>query len=102
MLITGATGLVGAPTVARFAADGWQVVATAHRRTPKDVPTGVRIRPTDLSDQTDVERLVSEVAPAGDRSPGRRHSAADSPRSNLAWVVLRLGSVDPAAMPLQR
>jgi len=35
------------------------------RRTPKDVPTGVRIRPTDLSDQTDVERLVSEVAPAG-------------------------------------
>src|SRR5882757_7182182 len=43
VLITGVTGLVGAPTVARFAADGWQVVATPHRRTPKDIPTGVRI-----------------------------------------------------------
>jgi NAD(P)-dependent dehydrogenase (short-subunit alcohol dehydrogenase family) len=63
VLITGAIGLVGAPTVARFATDGWQVVATAHRRTPEDVPAGVRIRPTDLSDQTDVECLVPEVAP---------------------------------------
>ena len=78
VLITGATGLVGAPTVSRFAADGWQVVGTAHRRSPKDVPTGVRIRPTDLSDQTDVERLVSEVAPAVNVSPGRLRSAADS------------------------
>lgn len=95
VLITGATGLVGAPTVSRFAADGWQVVGTAHRRSPKDVPTGVRIRPTDLSDQTDVERLVSEVAPAVIVSPGRRRSAADSPRPGS--VRLGVGHrADPA------
>ena len=111
VLITGATGLVGAPTVSRFAADGWQVVGTAHRRSPKDVPTGVRIRPTDLSDQTDVERLVSEAGTRGDRftwppSFRRRFAATrfgspgswSSGRSRVAWnspTGTRLGTTPP-------
>jgi nucleoside-diphosphate-sugar epimerase len=62
VLITGGSGLVGSPTVAQFAAAGWNVVATAHRTTV-DSPPGVTIRKTDLTDRADVERAVSEVSP---------------------------------------
>lgn len=62
VLVTGASGLVGSPTVSQFAAGGWQVVATAHR-TIVDSRSGVTIRRVDLTDQADVERLVSEVSP---------------------------------------
>ena len=62
VLITGGSGLVGSPTVAQFAAAGWNVVATAHRTTV-DSPPGVTIRRTDLTDRADVERAVSEVSP---------------------------------------
>lgn len=64
VLITGAFGQAGEPTVAQFAADGWQVVATAHRKIPDHLPDGVTIAPVDLSDPAQVERLVSEVKPA--------------------------------------
>jgi len=63
VLITGAFGLVGVPTVAQFAADGWRVVATAHHNTAGSLPAGVAVRSTDLSDPAQVERLVSEVSP---------------------------------------
>ena len=44
VLITWATGLVGATARSlRFVADGWQAVGTAHRRSPKHVPTGATI-----------------------------------------------------------
>lgn len=62
VLITGGSGLVGAPTVAQFAAAGWNVVATAHRTTV-DCPPGTTIRKTDLTDRADVERTVSDVSP---------------------------------------
>jgi nucleoside-diphosphate-sugar epimerase len=64
VLITGAFGLVGAETVRRFAADGWRVVATAHRNADADLPPGVHTRWTDLTDPREVERLVSEGSPA--------------------------------------
>ena len=38
VLITGAFGLVGPDTVRRFGADGWRVVATAHRTRTKNRP----------------------------------------------------------------
>jgi nucleoside-diphosphate-sugar epimerase len=59
VLITGGSGLVGSPAVAQFAAAGWNVVATAHRRTV-DGPPGVTVRKTDLTDRADVVRAVSE------------------------------------------
>jgi len=62
-LITGAFGLVGVPTVAQFAADGWRVAAIAHRRTSGDLPNGVTIAKVDLTDAAQVERVVSEVQP---------------------------------------
>jgi nucleoside-diphosphate-sugar epimerase len=63
VLITGAFGLVGVPTVAQFAADGWRVVAIAHRRTSTDLPEGVTIAKADLTDAAQVERVVSETKP---------------------------------------
>lgn len=62
VLITGGSGLVGAPTVAQFAEAGWNVVATAHRTTVA-APPGVTIRTTDLTDRADVERAVADVSP---------------------------------------
>src|SRR3954471_17126959 len=63
VLITGAFGLVGPETVRRFAADGWHVVATAHRNVDAVLPPGVETRWVDVTDPEQVERLVSEVAP---------------------------------------
>lgn len=62
MLITGAFGLVGCETVRRFAADGWQVVATSHRKA-EGLPPGVQIRRVDLSEPDQVDAMVGEVAP---------------------------------------
>jgi nucleoside-diphosphate-sugar epimerase len=64
VLITGAFGLVGSETVRRFAADGWRVVATAHRNADAELPPGVQARWTDLTDADQVDRLMSEVSPA--------------------------------------
>jgi nucleoside-diphosphate-sugar epimerase len=63
VLITGAFGLVGVPTVAQFATDGWRVVAIAHRRTTDHAPDGVTIATADLTDPEQVERVVSETEP---------------------------------------
>jgi nucleoside-diphosphate-sugar epimerase len=64
VLITGAFGLVGSEAVRRFAADGWRVVATAHRNADAELPPGVQARWADLTDPREVARLVSEVSPA--------------------------------------
>jgi nucleoside-diphosphate-sugar epimerase len=64
VLVTGAFGLVGPETVRRFAADGWHVVATAHRNANEEFPAGVETRWADLTDPAQVDRLVSEVSPA--------------------------------------
>lgn len=64
VLITGAFGLVGSATVRRFAADGWRVVATAHRKADEALPPGVETRWVDLTDPGQVDGLVSEVSPA--------------------------------------
>src|SRR3954468_3989871 len=89
VLVTGATGLIGAPTVARFAANRWQVVATAHRRTPKDVPTGVRIRPTDVSTSPKTDAgcwLWTGCTTAGcGRSPSAHQSG---PAQRFAWELV--------------
>ncbi|OBA79092.1 oxidoreductase [Mycobacterium sp. 1164966.3] len=63
VLVTGAFGLVGPETVRRFAADGWHVVATAHRNADEEFPAGVETRWADLTDPAQVDRLVSEVSP---------------------------------------
>ncbi len=64
VLVTGAFGLVGPETVRRFAADGWRVVATAHRNADEEFPAGVETRWADLTDPAQVHRVVSDVSPA--------------------------------------
>jgi D-erythronate 2-dehydrogenase len=68
VLVTGGLGLVGSETVKRLVADGHRVVATdldtpANRRKARKLPAAVEIRWADLTDNAQVERLVSEVAP---------------------------------------
>jgi nucleoside-diphosphate-sugar epimerase len=69
VLVTGGFGLVGSATVKRLAADGRRVVAAdldtpANRKAVKKLPNGVEFRWADLTDPDQVQRLVSEVAPA--------------------------------------
>lgn len=63
VLITGAFGLVGTETVRRFAADGWRVIATAHRKAYDELPPRVETRWLDLTDPAQVRSLVAEVSP---------------------------------------
>lgn len=62
VLVTGAFGLVGSEVVRRFTADGWRVVATAHRNA-EGAPPGVQIRRADLTDADQVRAAVAEAAP---------------------------------------
>lgn len=63
VLITGAFGLVGTEAVRRFAAEGWRVIATAHRKAYEELPPRVETRWTDLTDPAQVRSLVAEVSP---------------------------------------
>lgn len=70
VLVTGAFGLVGSATVKRLAVNGRRVVASGHLRTlvnrkaAERLPDGVEVRWTELTDSTEVDRLISEVSPA--------------------------------------
>jgi nucleoside-diphosphate-sugar epimerase len=69
VLVTGGFGLVGSATVRQLAADGRQVVVAdldtpANRKALPKVSVGVDVRWTDLTDSEQVDRLVSDVAPA--------------------------------------
>ncbi|MCV7283449.1 NAD(P)-dependent oxidoreductase [Mycolicibacterium flavescens] len=69
VLVTGGFGLVGSATVRQLAADGRRVVAAdldtpANRKAAAKLPDGVEFRWADLTDAEQVERLVSETAPA--------------------------------------
>jgi nucleoside-diphosphate-sugar epimerase len=69
VLVTGGFGLVGSATVRHLAADGRRVVV-ADLETPANVkkanalPDGVEVRFADLTDTGQVQRLVSDIAPA--------------------------------------
>jgi nucleoside-diphosphate-sugar epimerase len=69
VLVTGGFGLVGSATVRQLAADGRRVVATdldtpANRNALTKLPSGVEARWADLTDPDQVQRLISDVAPA--------------------------------------
>ncbi|HEX4558503.1 MAG TPA: NAD(P)-dependent oxidoreductase [Mycobacterium sp.] len=69
VLVTGGFGLVGSATVRRLAADGRRVIATdldtpANRKAEAKLPAGAEARWADLTDPDQVQRLISDVAPA--------------------------------------
>ena len=80
VVVTGGFGLVGSAAVRQLAADHRRVVI-ADLETPGNVkkaqalPGRVEVRWTDLTDPDQVQRLVSEVAPAA-RAWHRDRSAA--------------------------
>ena len=64
VLVTGAYGLVGRPVVERLVADGFRVVATAHRTVKPPLPAAVDVRSVDLTDSRQVHEFVAEVSPS--------------------------------------
>lgn len=64
VLVTGAYGLVGRPTVERLVADGFNVVATAHHAVKPALPAAVDVRRVDLTKPDQVSALVAEVSPS--------------------------------------
>jgi len=69
VLVTGGFGLVGSATVGKLAADGRRVVVAdlelpANVKKIKALPGGVEVRWTDLTDPDQVQRVISDVAPA--------------------------------------
>lgn len=69
VLVTGGFGLVGSQTVRRLSEQGRRVVATdlptdANRKSAAALPDGAEARWADLTDPAEVDRLLTEVAPA--------------------------------------
>jgi len=68
VLVTGGFGLVGSQIVRRMAIDGHPVVATdlgtpAQRKAAASLPANAEARWANLTDQREVDRLITEVAP---------------------------------------
>ena len=75
VLVTGAYGLVGRPVVERLVADGYKVIATAHRR-DETVAACLRGRALGRSDQAGSgHRVARRCIADGHRSPGGVHPA---------------------------
>jgi nucleoside-diphosphate-sugar epimerase len=64
VLVTGAYGLVGRPVVDRLVADGFRVIATAHRTVKPSLPKAVDVRSVDLTKPDQVGALLADVSPS--------------------------------------
>ncbi len=64
VLVTGAYGLVGRPVVERLVADGYKVIATAHRTVKPSLPAAVDVRSVDLTKPDQVSAVLADVSPS--------------------------------------
>jgi len=94
VLITGANRGIGLEFTRQYAADGWQVIATARRSSPELDALGVRVEALDLSDAdavtTFAERIAVPldlfIANAGTSEPKRPQTADDA----SAWQSMMM------------
>src|SRR4051812_25377816 len=61
LLITGANRGIGLEFARQYAADGWDVVATARQSSPELDALGVRVEPLDLSDADNVAAFSAKI-----------------------------------------
>ena len=64
VLVTGAYGLVGRRVVDRLVADGFNVVATAHRTVKPALPAAVDVRSVDLTKPDQIGAVLADVSPS--------------------------------------
>jgi nucleoside-diphosphate-sugar epimerase len=64
VLVTGAYGLVGRPLVERLVADGYRVIATAHRTVKPALPAAVDVRQVDLTKPAQISAVLADVSPS--------------------------------------
>ena len=91
-LVTGASSGIGAATVRRLRAEGWQVVATARREerlAALAAETGCTYRAADLTREEDVAALVAFV-----REGGALHSLVNNAGGAVGLDSVEAGSVD--------
>src|SRR6201995_900530 len=102
VLVTGGFGLVGSQTVRRLTADGHRVVATdlgtpAQRGAAESLPAGAEASWGNLTDQDEVDRLVTEVSPTAIVHP----AAVIPPAVYRNRELGRRVNVDPTAALLR-
>lgn len=91
-LVTGASSGIGAATVRRLAADGWDVVATARREDRLAAlaeETGAAVVAADLTDEDDVAALAASV-----RAGGPLHALVNNAGGALGADPVESGSVE--------
>ena len=99
VLITGTNRGIGLEFARQYAADGWDVIATARQSSPELDTLGVRVEPLDMQDLDAVvalgrriERLDLLIANAGTWIPEQAESADDG----RAWTeMLTTNTVAP-------
>ncbi|UOQ61294.1 SDR family NAD(P)-dependent oxidoreductase [Leucobacter rhizosphaerae] len=117
VVVTGASSGIGAATVRRFAALGWQTVAVARRedrlRALAD-ETGAHVVVCDVTDEEQVSRLAADVAATGGATglvnnaggafgaDSVEHSSNDDWRAMFEVNVIGLRSVTAALLPVLR
>ena len=62
VLVTGAGRGIGFEFARQYAADGWDVIATARQSNPELEALGIRIEPLDLADANAVAGIVSKIS----------------------------------------
>src|SRR5258707_3315 len=92
ILITGANRGIGLELARQYAADGWQVIATARHSSPELDALGVTVKPLDLSDADAVAKFAIDqpldlfIANAGTNHPMNPDGAENA----RAWQTMMM------------